>query len=70
VGMPLTVCGLEIAPGDLLHGDLNGLIKVPETGRDKMPGLADEVRRDEKKVMDFIKSDDFTIDGMKDLFTH
>jgi regulator of RNase E activity RraA len=70
VGMPITVCGLQIEPGDLLHGDANGLISVPAEGREKLPELAAAVTAGEKEVMDYIRSDEFTVDGLKDFITH
>src|SRR5437667_1837453 len=30
VGIPVQILGLEIKPGELLHGDENGLMKIPE----------------------------------------
>jgi regulator of RNase E activity RraA len=69
-GMPVTVCGMQVRPGDLLHGDGNGLISVPEEGRERLPELAAEVTAGEKKVMDYIRGDDFTVDGLKELITH
>jgi len=68
--VPMTVCGLPIQPGDLLHGDVNGLIKVPEQGVEKLPGLVEEVRRTERKALDYIKSDEFEARGLCDRLTH
>ena len=36
VGAPVQVGGLAIQPGDLLHGDENGLLKIPQTACDKL----------------------------------
>ena len=36
-GVPVTIAGLMIAPGDLLHGDVNGLLTVPEVDTDRGP---------------------------------
>ena len=68
--VPMTVCGLKIETGDLLHGDENGLIKVPEQGREKLPELAREVTQAERELMDYVKSDSFTLDGLKNKMTH
>ena len=37
VGIPIQVEGLAIRPGDLLHGDENGLIAVPGEGVTRLP---------------------------------
>jgi regulator of RNase E activity RraA len=62
--------GWTYGPANLLHGDENGLIKVPEEGRDRLPELAAKLVAAEKKVADFVKSDNFTIQGLKDLMTY
>lgn len=49
IGVPVTICGLAIAPGDLLHGDESGLIGVPI---DHVEAIA----RGISKVMDFERS--------------
>ena len=66
----VTVGGLPIKPGDLLHGDLNGLIKVPEESRDRLPQAAAEVTKAEKAVLDFVRGDSFTLDGLKKRIVH
>jgi len=68
--VPVTVCGLAISPGDLLHGDSNGLIKVPAQGREKLPDAAKAVTEAEKKVMGFIRGESFTLDGLIKMITH
>ena len=37
VGGEVSICGLRIAPGDLLHGDLNGLVSVPRAIAARVP---------------------------------
>ena len=70
VGVPVTVCGLPIAPGDLLHGDVNGLLKVPEQGRSRLPDLLGKVRDAEERVLAYVRSDDFTLDGLAEKLAH
>jgi regulator of RNase E activity RraA len=64
VGVTVSVCGLRIAPGDLLHGDANGLVNIPLTVADRVAATSQEVLAKEKKRVDFIKSPGFTIDGL------
>lgn len=70
VGGPVTVCGLTIAPGDLLHGDVNGLIKVPREGVERLPDLADKVRETEQKFLEYVKSDAFRIEEIRKHLPH
>lgn len=70
VQIPVTICGLRITPGDLLHGDINGLIAVPEQGRYQLPKLADKVRQAEGELLKFVKSECFTVAGLKSRMVH
>ena len=42
-GMPVDIGGLKIAPGDLLHGDLNGIHSIPFSIADQLPALVGEI---------------------------
>lgn len=60
----VTVGGLTIEPGDLLHGDLNGLISVPKAGRKQLLQAIDEIRRSERELLEYIKSKSFTTEDL------
>lgn len=65
VNVPVQVCGLVIRPGDLLHGDENGLLLVPPDVEDVLPNLVDEVRRRERELMEFVRGPSFTFEGLR-----
>lgn len=62
-GVPVTVCGMPVQPGELLHGDENGLITVPAVERARLEQAVEEIRRTERRVMDYVRSPEFSIDG-------
>lgn len=62
-GVPVTVCGLPVRPGELLHGDENGLITVPEADLERLKEAVEDVRRNERRIMDYARSPEFTVDG-------
>ncbi|MEJ5369151.1 MAG: RraA family protein [Bryobacteraceae bacterium] len=62
-GIPVNICGLPVRPGELLHGDENGLITVPETEPGKLEEAVGEIRRRERKLLGFVKGPDFSLDG-------
>lgn len=70
VQQPVQICGMSVNPADLLHGDENGLINVPETGRDQLPELAGQVLESEREALEYIKSEEATLDGIRDKLTH
>lgn len=65
VGVPVQVHGVVIEPGDLLHGDENGLALVPRQKRDELPAKVDDIRSREGKLLEFVRSKDFTLAGLK-----
>jgi len=66
VGLEVKISGMTVRPGDLLHGDLNGLLVVPDEVADRVAGEAMKVRLQEKEVMDFVRSADFSLEALRD----
>jgi regulator of RNase E activity RraA len=69
-GVPVEMTGVTIRPGDMIHADENGLITVPESGRDKLHGLVDDILVKEKKLLDFVKASGFTASQLRNRFFH
>ncbi len=68
VGVPIRVGGLMVKPGDLLLGDKHGVISIPlEIARD-IPKAAQMMEDWERRVINFCKSKDFNIEGLKERF--
>jgi len=65
VGAPVFMDGQWINTGDVLHGDMNGIVMVPPETLDGLPAAVEGVRSRERTVMDFIRSENFSLDGMK-----
>jgi regulator of RNase E activity RraA len=63
VNQPVTMDGVRIEPGDLLHGDINGVTKIPLEIADRVAQAAQAVRDREADLLKYIKSPDFTVDG-------
>lgn len=68
VGVPVQIGGFVVKPGDLLHGDENGLITVPECDMSALAAAVDDVRNRERKLMDFVRGDECTIESLRDRF--
>jgi 4-hydroxy-4-methyl-2-oxoglutarate aldolase len=64
-GMPVTVGGLTVKPGDLIMGDKHGVISIPPEISKDIPTAAQMVEDWERRIINFCKSDDFTLDGLK-----
>jgi regulator of RNase E activity RraA len=70
VGIPVTVAGLFIEPGDLLHGDESGLLSVPNDLVEAIIEKAEQVRKTEQEWAEYIRSVSFNLEEMKRRFVH
>lgn len=64
-GVPVQIMGMPVKPGDLLHGDENGLILVPEGVESELPRAVDQVRTRERRIIDFVRGPEFSLDGFR-----
>ncbi|HKG24208.1 MAG TPA: RraA family protein, partial [Thermomicrobiales bacterium] len=65
VGVPVELDGQRVETGDILHGDVNGVVVVPPAVLDGLPEAVEQIRDRERRVMEFIRGDAFTLDGVK-----
>jgi 4-hydroxy-4-methyl-2-oxoglutarate aldolase len=68
VGVPIQILGVELKPGDLLHGDENGLLRVPAGALGDLSPAVDRVRKRERRLMDFMRSPAFSVEKLKGRF--
>lgn len=65
VGIPVTLEGMAVAPGDLLHGDANGVLVIPDGIADRVAAEAQRVRAEEKEVLDFVRAPGLTVEKLR-----
>jgi 4-hydroxy-4-methyl-2-oxoglutarate aldolase len=63
VGSPVYLGGMEVHQGDLVFGDVNGLLNIPVAHLEAVLDEAHRVRERETERVDFIRGDGFTLDG-------
>ncbi len=68
VGVPVRVGGLVVKPGDLIMGDLHGVLSIPLEIAKDVPAAAQLVEDWERPIINFCKSETFTIDGLKERY--
>lgn len=68
VNDPVTVGGLTVNPGDLLHADENGAVVVPKEIAPEIPIAAEKVLAKEKSMLEFIRSPDFRLEDLKNRY--
>jgi 4-hydroxy-4-methyl-2-oxoglutarate aldolase len=66
VGEPVVLGDQRIATGDLLHGDANGIVVVPEEVIPALPSAIEAVRAKEARDIALINSTDFSLERLKE----
>lgn len=73
INVPVTVSGMAVRPGDLLHGDLNGVLVVPAGVAAQVADESAKVREAEKVILDLARAPGFTVAKLREMmarFTH
>lgn len=65
VNVPVTLDGLAVNAGDLLHGDVNGVLTIPDTIADRLAAQAQQVRLAERDVLDFVKRPGLSVERLR-----
>ena len=68
-GTPVTVGGLEVCPGDLLHGDKHGVTSIPPDAARHVPQVAAQVEAGERRIIEFCQSSEFDTDTLWKMLT-
>jgi regulator of RNase E activity RraA len=68
VGGSVTVGGLTVRPGDLLHGDEHGVTSIPLEIARELPKAARDLEARERKLIDYARSDAFSREGLMERY--
>ena len=68
VNLPVVVSEVEVLPGDLIHGDENGVVKIPLEIADEVPQAAAKITAQEQEMIEFVRGDGFTLEGLRRRF--
>ena len=67
VNSEVTVAGMTVRPGDLLHGDEHGVLHIPDDALPAILDMAQLIRDDEQSVVRWAGSAQFTVEKLLDL---
>jgi regulator of RNase E activity RraA len=65
VGEPVVLDGQRVVTGDILHGDENGVVIVPEASLPGLPAQVEVVRERERRELELIRSRDFSLASLR-----
>jgi len=63
-GQPIEIGGLRISSGDLLHGDVHGVHKIPLEAITDLPAAAEQVRQQEQELFRLCYDKEFSIEKL------
>jgi regulator of RNase E activity RraA len=66
--VPVTVMGLTISPGDLIHADRHGVAIIPAATAAEVPAAADLLTRREKVILDAARRPGFGSEDLRRAF--
>jgi len=64
-GSPVMVGGMEVRPGDLLHGDAHGVVSVPRQIVAQIPRVAAQLAQRDRRVLSVCQSPDFSVEKLR-----
>ncbi len=67
LGAVVKVGGMEVHPGDLLHGDRHGVLTVPMEFATQVPDVAARLQHVERTVIDFCRSSAFSVAKLREI---
>jgi 4-hydroxy-4-methyl-2-oxoglutarate aldolase len=65
VGGVVEIGGLRVAPGDLIHGDVHGVVRVPLNIANEIPAVAGKIREQERRVVQYCQLPEFNIGQLR-----
>ena len=67
--VPVTVHGMEVRPGDLVHADRHGAVVIPEDAAERLSDAAAEIARRESVLIEGSKAVGFDFEALRSLIT-
>jgi regulator of RNase E activity RraA len=67
VGAPVEIGGLKIQSGDLLHGDIHGVQRIPIDTAARVPAVAAKILQQEEEIINLCRSSDFSLEKLRTL---
>lgn len=64
IDVPVTVLGMQVRPGDLLHADRHGAMVIPAAHLDEMPAALDALQARERAVLAETRKPGFDAEAM------
>ena len=67
IGVAITIDGMEVRTGNLLHGDQHGIVTIPPEVASQVPSVAESLQRSEQEIIEFCRSTRFSLQELNEL---
>lgn len=67
VGVSVQIHGMTVRQGDIVHGDINGLVQIPLEKIGELPDKIAEVRKSEQDLIARVNEGGFTLDDLREI---
>lgn len=67
IGASVAVGGMEVNPGELLHGDVHGVLTIPAQIAIQIPEVAHELKRREQQIVELCHSSSFSVPKLSEV---
>ena len=68
IDVPVSIAGMVVTPGDLIHADKYGAVVIPEEVAGEIPAAADRIVRREAIILKAARSPGFSTDDLRKAF--
>lgn len=65
IGGAVTVAGMEVRPGDLIHADRHGAVVIPPDAAPAVPDAAERIARREAEILDAARQPGFDVSALE-----
>ena len=69
INTPVEIAGLRIKPGDLLHGDRHGIVRIPQPIAAELPEVIARMKAHERRILEFCRSPQFSRAGLRQILS-
>jgi regulator of RNase E activity RraA len=61
--VPVTIGNVTVSPGDIVRGDADGVVVLPQAFEEKLLEVAEEIAANEEKIREHVRNGDRLVDA-------
>ncbi len=69
MGTSVEIAGVQINPGEIIHGDRDGIVSIPADLAERIPDVARRIMKREHSISEYCNSPEFSREKLKEIIT-